>query len=553
VEPHRSRLRLNDMIRRLLALGMVLALATGCSDGGVSPQIQAASSAVATQPAVAGELAGARWELRTIARQGQVWIAPENPGFWLTFSAGQWSGEDGCNDRSGVATYTPAAVRLSLGKATSFSCHGADAHRMAADFRALIGSPVTATVSEGVLTLTGPGAVFTLSNTTRPPPTTTLVGRLVGWYWRIRSTTVNGVTTVAPKGSRGAINFSDQQFDASDDCGNDWSGFTPVTYTDDSMTMPPVAVSAVPCPTSPLNTAYQDVLQGRASMVADGTTLTMSGHGGRLVFTRGPASVYKNDFLAEGPTKPLTAARVEASVAGVTWRPIAAYGGGGALWDAPSDAESATLTFGRGTFTIAYGCVRWTGPIAYTATGLASSRPQRSARSCRLSSSDTRLDIGVSLLLGDRFTAHRSQGTLDLAGGGVILDLIKVVPSPPVVAMDPAVLRAKLVGKPWQLQLVVQGLGARVVPADQKADVVFTATTFVAEVGCLRRRGLVRYTSIGVVLTPTSVHSCPHDAAIAATAAAYKTVFTGRPRLTFAGNGYLTVSAVAISLSLRRR
>ncbi len=448
-------------------------------------------------------LAGHHWDLRTVTQQGHVWVAPQNPGLWLTFGLTTWSGQDGCDDQAGSATYTATGVQLVKATATTFACHGDDSQHMVTAFAALLHAPATVALAEGVLTLTTPGESLTFRDTSAPASPDSLVGKLIGWYWRIQATSVNGVRTVTPKGSRAAINFTDQNFDASDDCGNDYTGATPVTYTDDSMTLPSVEVSLVGCPQTPLDTAYDKVLQsGVLHVLVDGTTLTLSRGGAALVYVRGPAAAYKSNFLAGPLPKPLTAARVAASFEGPTWQ-VNQLNRGTEYWAVPA-SYGVLATFGRTSFTVAYGCVTWTGHITYTAFG-ANATPHKTTGSCPQTVKDRKVDAAVTLLLGDTFTAQGGGRFRSLTGGGVDLTLSTVLPAQPPIVIAPKYLQRLLIGKPWTVTVIGKGRVGSLVPNGVKASLTFTSKTFTAKAGCARITGRLTYTAKGAPRSRRSI------------------------------------------------
>jgi heat shock protein HslJ len=546
-EPERRRPRLIAVTRRLLAISVASVMALAGQGASVR-----ADPVPAPAPATLDSLAGHHWDLRTVTQHGQVWVAPQNPGLWLAFGLTTWSGQDGCNDQAGSATYTATGVQLAKATATTFVCHGDDSQHMVTAFAALLQAPATVALAEGVLTLTAPGESLTFRDTSAPAPPDSLVGKLVGWYWRIQSTSVNGVRTVTPKGSRAAINFTDQDFDASDDCGNDYTGATPVTYTDGSMTLPSVEVSAVGCPQTPLDDAYDKVLQsGTLHLVVDGTTLTLSRGGATLVYVRGPAAAYKSDFLAGPPPKPLTAARVAASVEGPTWQ-VNQVNRGTEYWRVPT-SYGALATFGRTSFAVTYGCVTWSGPITYTAFG-ATATPHKTTGSCAQTVSDRKVDAAVTLLLGDTFTVQGGGRFRLLTGGGVYLDLSTVLPAQPPIVIAPKYLKRLLVGKPWTVTAIGKGRVGALVPAGVKASLTFTGKTFTAKAGCVRITGRLSYTAKGASLAPLHrTTTCALSREVATVVAAYEKVLRGLPKYGLGyGNSQFSLTAGGSTLVLGR-
>jgi heat shock protein HslJ len=538
------------MIRRGVALSALAVVLAGSGQGAAVraewPRVDA--------PATTTEagLSGHHWELRTVTENGQVWVAPQNPGFWLTFTGATWSGQDGCNDRSGAATYTETAVQLAGATETSFVCHGDDSARMVTDFALLLQAPAAVAVSEGVLTLTTPSGAFVFHDTSKAPLPDTLEGKLVGWYWRIQSTTVKGVTTATPKDSSAAINFSDQDFDASDDCGRDYTGSGPVTYTDDSVTTPGFAVSAVGCPQTPLDAAYDTVLQrGTIQVALVDTTLTLSRGGARLVYTRGPAAAYKSDFLAGPPPKPLTAARVAASVAGPTWQ-LTQLNRGTEYWGVPRSYPSL-VTLGPTSFTITYGCVTWTGPITYSAFGITVA-PQKTTGSCTPTGSDRKVDATVTLLLADTFTAQRGGGRfLALAGGGVYLSLSGVLPPQAPLVIAPKFLKPLLLGKPWSVTTIGKGRAATLVAPGVKASVTLTGSTFTARAACAQITGRLTFTRKGAQFAPLHQKTCAMSKEVATVMATYRKVLRGLPKFAFGyGESQVSLTAGGTTLVLGR-
>ena len=303
----------------LSANGSTLTYAAG------SPTSAALSTGPVASAAPAGgikgmknTLIGSTWKLLSLKTPTTSWHAIAGSLASLTFAETTYQVSDGCVGEGYSVSYDDAAARVTFargdegsGMACSLAAPGPPKGTFPpqAYFDALLG-PLQVALTGDELTLTRTGVVLTFSKqatASASAPTTAssdaLVDQLVGWLWQIKSTTLHGVTTVAPSGSRAAINFSKGELDASDDTGADWHGTDGVTYGTATITMHSVAVTDTPYQGTRIEDAYTAVLRDTVTAKVVGTTLTLSAHGGELVYTRAYAAPYKNDFLAPIPAQ----------------------------------------------------------------------------------------------------------------------------------------------------------------------------------------------------------------------------------------------------------
>jgi heat shock protein HslJ len=239
------------------------------------------------------QLIGPKWALESITSGGQTWQAPADVGFSLNFSKAGYGGQDGCNYTGGAATYSAGSVRLLPGAETAMACSGVDAQRMQNAFAALLTAPVTATVADGTLMLSVADELVRL----RPDP---LWHQLGGVKWILQTWNRGTEGARLASGLRDGILFTPTSIDANDGC-NDY--IAPATYSTEFVDLGQVTPTQAACAANPVSDAFRSLFDTRFRVAINGTQLTLTGHGVKLVFNAGPKQSYPPPIGAE-PANP---------------------------------------------------------------------------------------------------------------------------------------------------------------------------------------------------------------------------------------------------------
>src|SRR4051794_17304066 len=141
--PHRRGRQLISALATLVVVVLVVVLASVLRPGTTSKPTSG----------LGAQVMGGRWSLDSITTEGATWKAPAGNGFWLSFTAEAYTGNDGCNGTGGGASYGAATVHLAAGPMTAMGCVGGDQSRMQDAFQLFLGKDLPASVSDGVLTI----------------------------------------------------------------------------------------------------------------------------------------------------------------------------------------------------------------------------------------------------------------------------------------------------------------------------------------------------------------------------------------------------------------
>jgi heat shock protein HslJ len=283
------RASLSGATLRLTGSGVVMTFTQG-----PAPATTTATTApVATidPGALQANLEGVSWALRSVSGNGKVTHVPASQHARLYLSAGNYYFDNGCSIDYGRMEYDNTQVTMTgqggVGSLCPYSLPEFSTPSTA--FTAVAeGKPVFRFTSSGI-TLGAGKIVLTFDRTTPVDVHTALHQAVVGHVWRLTGYSFKGKAYSVPAGATPTLELADAQYEAFDGC-NSSVGY--LSYVTGTLWVRPVAGNAVRCGQEwySATEAFAGVLLGDTHAAVTGTTLTMTGNGATLVFSRGPAS-----------------------------------------------------------------------------------------------------------------------------------------------------------------------------------------------------------------------------------------------------------------------
>jgi heat shock protein HslJ len=241
--------------------------------------------------ALQANLEGVSWALRSVSDNGKVSHLPASQHARLYLSAGNYYFDNGCSIDYGRMEYDNTRVTMTgqggVGSLCPYSLPEFSTPSTA--FTAVAeGKPVFRFTSSGI-TLGAGKIVLTFDRTTPVDVHTALHQAVAGHVWRLTRYSFKGKAYAVPAGARPTLELADAQYEAFDGC-NSSAGY--LSYVTGTLWVRPVAGNVVPCGQQwySVTEALAGVLNGDTHASLTGTTLSMTGNGATLVFSRGPAS-----------------------------------------------------------------------------------------------------------------------------------------------------------------------------------------------------------------------------------------------------------------------
>jgi heat shock protein HslJ len=310
-----------------------------------------------------------------------------------------------------------AAVALLLGAVAG--CAQAGSVDPEAD---MLTSPVSAAAAPTTTSAPLPTVGLALPTVPSPSASTSLLSRLVGPKWLLIAWSQDGKAQGVPPTA--AILFTATAIDAFDGC-NDIEG--DATYSGSQVRFPPLMSSAVACgedAVGRLDMASETTFVGSVNVALAGTTLTVSGHGIVLTYTRGgPVLAYPPDIGLERDNQPPAFPGLRGQLVGPLWR-LDSFTVGGARV-ATIGSTRGWLQMGPASVTAGDGCNEHESVVSYDGSVLTFSEQAAPQFRCSLPVGYQRVAAAYQTLFKGRVDAQLANGTLTLTGNGVTLAFSK--------------------------------------------------------------------------------------------------------------------------------
>ncbi len=117
------------------------------------------SSSSGSSASLQSQIVGPKWKVTSITTDGTKWTAPAAAKMEFTYTATDYSGNDGCNNVGGAVTFQATTITMAPGHGTLIFCGDPDSEKQTAAFHALTSGPAGAVISGSTLTLTAGSTV----------------------------------------------------------------------------------------------------------------------------------------------------------------------------------------------------------------------------------------------------------------------------------------------------------------------------------------------------------------------------------------------------------